>query len=189
MKGELAISTATIFELDGSRLLRDLRLPYYSIAIMREMRLGDERTLFDVYTSRPMYDEVPDEHGSASAQIERVRGGFYLSALWMLPIGNHRSRGTLFCTGFAIRLLPNRRFALEHKDVDNLRLFVRIVRLAARVSSMAKAAGESQCARLLRPSLEGHWEERCGYVVPFLNRLADLAQNDPRYARVQARKL
>jgi hypothetical protein len=87
-----------------------------------------------------------------------------------------------------MRLLPGRRFALESKEMESLRMFVRIVRLANRLSRMAKAEGESLCARQLRPSLEGHSEERCGYYVPFLNRLADHSRNLVNNASVRVRK-
>lgn len=163
--------------LDGNKLLRDLRLPYFTIAILREMKVGDYVELFDV----SMYVDNSDkqDYPNAGARIERVKGGYCLSALWMLHIGKVKKRGYMFCPGVTVKLMPGRKFEIPAKDdgeadvsMAGLRLFIRIVRLAHRLSRMASAAGEKGCARKLCPSVTGHEEERCGYIVPFLNKLA-----------------
>ena len=167
----------TTAPLDGDKLLRDLRLPYFTIAMLREMKVGDYFTLFDVGMFVDMGDK--EDCPTASAQIERVKGGYSLSALWMLHVGKVKRRGHMFVPGVTLKLMAGRQFEIRAKDqseaevsIAGLRLFIRIVRLAHRLSRMAAAAEEKGCERKLRPSVTGHEEERCGYIVPFLNRLA-----------------
>lgn len=163
--------------IDGDKLLRDLRLPYFTIAMLREMKVGDYFELFDV--SMYMEKSVNEDYPTASARIERVKGGYSLSALWMLHVGKVKKRGHMFVPGVTLKLLPGRKFEIQAKDqnaaavaIAGIRLFIRIVRLAHRLSRMAASVGEKGCERKLRPSVTGYEEERCGYVVPFLNKLA-----------------
>lgn len=167
----------TTAPLDGDKLLRDLRLPYFTIAMLREMKVGDYFELFDVSRCVDMDDK--EDYPTASARIERVKGGYSLSALWMLHVGKVKKRGHMFVPGVTLKLMPGRRFEIRTRDqneadvsIAGLRLFIRIVRLTHRLSRMAAAVGEKGCERKLRPSVTGHEEERCGYVVPFLNRMA-----------------
>lgn len=176
MKNQTAVARPNIC-IDGNKLLRDLRLPYFTIAMLREMKVGDYFELFDV--SMAVVKSEKEDYPTASARIERVKGGYSLSALWMLHVGKVKRRGHMFCPGVTLKLMPGRQFEIPAKtqseaevSLAGLRLFIRIVRLAHRLSRMAAAIGEKGCERKLRPSVTGHEEERCGYVVPFLNKLA-----------------
>ena len=163
--------------IDGDKLLRDLRLPYFTIAMLREMKVGDYFELFDV--SMALGKSEKEDYPTASASIERVKGGYSLSAIWMLHVGKVKRRGHMFVPGVALKFLPGRKFEIQAKDqnaaamaIAGIRLFIRIVRLAHCLSRMAASVGEKGCERKLRPSVTGHEEERCGYVVPFLDKLA-----------------
>lgn len=165
--------------LDGDKLLRDLRLPYYTIAMLREMKLGDSYELFDVY-GPSMFKGVETDPANASARIEKVKGGYRLSALWMLHIGKAKRRGHMWSPGVTLKLLPGRKFELvPAKGTDGqqvahggLRLFIRINRLAHRLATMAKAAGAKDDARTLQPTMMSEVDHRCGYTVAFLDTLA-----------------
>jgi hypothetical protein len=163
--------------IDGDRLLRDLRLPYFTMAKLREMKVGEVYELFDVY-GPPMFPEG-SEATCAGASIERIKGGLCFNALWMLNVGRKgRKRPIMFVPSVVLKQVQKRNFELQvdkeaHHSHHGLRLFVRIVRLAHRLADMAKAAGELDCERKLRPTVFGYPEERCGYVVPFLNRISN----------------
>jgi hypothetical protein len=160
--------------VDGDQLLRDLRLPYYTIAILRNMKVGDRFELFDV--CGPSMFEGGDP-SSASAGIERVKGGHNLSALWMLHIGNARRRGHLWASGVKLKLLAGRRFEiLTESDAGEakatLQSFVCICRLAHRLAAMATAAGDLKAAWLLRPMMTNEVADRYGHEIGFLNSIA-----------------
>ena len=59
--------------IDGDKLLRDLRRPYFTIAMLREMKVGDYFELFDV--SMALGKSEKEDYPTASARIERVKGG------------------------------------------------------------------------------------------------------------------
>jgi hypothetical protein len=162
--------------IDGDKLLRDLRLPYFTIAMLRGMKLGASYELFDVYGPSLGCSEP----ASAGACIEKIKGGYMLSALWMLNVGKAKRRGHLWSPSVVLKLLPNRKFAVSDVFVsarrpislDGLKLFVRIVRLGHRLADMATAAGDKEAARKLRPTLSRRIDDRCGHVVKFLDSLA-----------------
>jgi hypothetical protein len=142
------------------------------------MRVGDSYELFDIYG--PPLGIRDDEPSNAGARIERIKGGFLLSALWMLHVGKAKKRGHMLCLDSKLILLPKRQFAVCNAipnskmpvNMSGLRLFVRVVRLAHRLSDMAKAAGAKDDARMLRPSMLKNTADRCGYRVPFLDTIA-----------------
>lgn len=184
IKGALGMKTSMSLErvkmvIDGDKLLRDLRLPYYTIAMLRDMKVGECYELFDFYG--PALPELGDAGpANAGARIERVKGGFLFSALWMLHIGKAKRRGHMYAPGVKLKLLPGRKLEIVSERFEDgeqvafagLRLFVRICRLAHRLASMAKAAGAKEDVRLLRPAMMKEVDHRCGYEVPFLNTLA-----------------
>ncbi|WP_037586985.1 hypothetical protein [Stenoxybacter acetivorans] len=163
--------------IDGDKLLRDLRLPYFTIAQLREMKVGDCYELFDVYEPGLWQGDM-SASANAFAAIERVYGSCRLSGLWLLNIGNAKRRGYLYVDEIRIKLLPNRTFELlpyrqggEQAALNGLRLFVRICRLAHRLAVMARNAGAIEDALKLRPCLMNEVERRCGHEVAFLKTL------------------
>lgn len=165
--------------IDGDKLLRDLRLPYYTIAMLRDMKVGDSYELFQVY-GPSMLPGTGADPAYAGARIEKVKGGYELSALWMLHIGKATKRGHMWVPAVKLKLLPGRKFELvpdKRKDGEQvalagLRLFIRICRLAHRLAVMAKASGAKDDARKLLPTMMSKVDNRCGYQVPFLETLA-----------------
>ena len=133
--------------IDGDKLLRDLRLPYYTIAMLRDMKLGDCYELFDVY-GPSMFKGGDTDPANAGARIEKVKGGYVLSGLWMLHIGKAQKRGHMWSPGVKLKLLPARKFELipekradgEQVALAGLRLLIRICRLGHRLAAMAKAS-------------------------------------------------
>lgn len=165
--------------IDGDKLLRDLRLPYYTIAMLRDMRVGDSYELFDVY-GPSMLPGTDVDPANAGARIEKVKGGYALSALWMLHIGKAKKRGHMWVPAVKLKLLPGRKFELvpdkredgEQVALAGLRLFIRICRLGHRLAAMAKASGAKDDARKLQPTMGSKVDNRCGYQVDFLATLA-----------------
>lgn len=165
--------------IDGDKLLRDLRLPYYTIAMLRDMRVGDSYELFDVY-GPSMLSGTDVDPANAGARIEKVKGAYVLSALWMLHVGKAHKRGHMWSPGAKLKLLPGRKFELipekradgEQVALAGLRLFIRICRLGHRLAAMAKASGAKEDARKLRPTMMKEVDNRCGYQVDFLTTLA-----------------
>lgn len=154
--------------IDADKILNDLRLPYYTIAMLRDMKLGDDYQLFDVYGP----SIAGADPANASASIEKIKGGYSLSAMWMLNIGNARRRGHMWVPTVTINLLPGRKFKIKQANLNALRLFIRICRLAHRLAKMADSAKAYDDARKLRPSMLKRTEGRCGYEVEFLKELA-----------------
>lgn len=155
---------------DGDRFLKDLRLPYCTISSLRQMRVGDVFDLMDFY-GPPMFTDGKPQ--SASASVERVRGGLRFSALWMLHVGKTKLRGHMWCSGFVMVLRPGRKFEMvKETDIGHLKLFVRIIRLATRLADMAKKAGDKDAAYKMRPLITTS-VERLGHYIPFLDKIAD----------------
>lgn len=155
--------------IDGNRLLRDLRLAYCDIAKLRNMRLGDSYILYDFY--QPTSSDVLGL--SNFAAIERVKGGFSLSATWLLLIGHFIKRGYIIIPDFRIKLLRHRQFEVPtQSDYKSLRVFIRLVRLTHRLADMANAAGEKEASVIMRPHIsQYHSLKHTGQIVPFLNTL------------------
>lgn len=161
--------------IDGNRLLRDLRLPYWTFAQLRDMRAGEAYNLFDV-AGPPVFGLPGGTPSEASASVERVPGGLVLSALWMLHVGAsaHR-RAHVLVPGVRLAVRPGRQFAAVGWDpsADNgLRLFIRVVRFAHRLADLAEARGDREAAEQMRPVLRRCDRRRLGVRVAFLDALA-----------------
>jgi hypothetical protein len=167
---KIALRQNNSLAIDGDRFLKDLRLPYCTISSLRQMRVGDVFELMDFY-GPPMFTD--GEPLSASASIERVRGGLRFSGLWMLHVGKTKLRGHMWCSGFEMVLRPSRKFEMvKETDIGHLKLFVRIIRLATRLADMAKKAGDRDAAYKMRPLITTS-AERLGFYIPFLDKIAD----------------
>jgi len=169
--------------IDGDRLLRDLRLPYYSFAQLREMRVGDHYVLFD-FTGPPVFGLPGAEPSVAGATMERIRGGIRLTALWMLHVGRGaRRRPHVVVPGITLQLLSGRQVRLipDHdggaseeprRAGDGLRLFTRVVRFAHRLADLAQRHGDLGATEQMRPVLRKRDRRRFGDRVEWLDRIA-----------------
>ncbi|KWN79237.1 hypothetical protein WM24_27335 [Burkholderia ubonensis] len=135
--------------VDGDRWLRRLGMPYFTLAILREMRVGDEVILLDY--DGPSILPGGEPPGRVGASIEKVRGGnWYFSALWMLHVGHATRRPHIFTFG-TFRVETGRRLSWEGKDTGAMRSFERVVRLSVRLARMARFAGDRTSARRMEP--------------------------------------
>jgi hypothetical protein len=160
--------------IDANGLLRALRLPYWSFAALRSMRVGDSFTLF-CFSGPPVFGLEGGEPSTASACIERVHGGLNLSALWMLHVGRAAGRRThVFVPDLRIAVRPGREFELfRQSPSDNgLRLFTTVVRRVHRLADLAEASGAVDAAMDMRPSIRGYEKRPLGKRVPFLATIA-----------------
>lgn len=134
---------------DADPWLRRLGLPYYTLSILLEMRVGDEVVLFD-YDGPPI---VPGAtvRGRGVARIERCRDGQWrYDALWMLGIGKLYQRGTIWTFG-AFKVQKFRRLSWEVKDAEAMRVFEHVLRLSSRLARMARARGDCVSMQALKP--------------------------------------
>ncbi|WP_321874500.1 hypothetical protein [Burkholderia ubonensis] len=153
---------------DADPWLRRLGLPYYTLAILRDMRVGDEVVLFDY--EGPCIVPGGDTPGRVAAMVERVKGEWRFEALWMVGIGkNDKRRGTIWTFG-RFKVEKSRRLSWPEKDMAAMRSFERIVRLSNRLAKMARAAGDSSSRRAMTPYPYRHYDDVLA-VAPFLTTL------------------
>ncbi|MBN3780472.1 hypothetical protein G3O06_23445 [Burkholderia sp. Ac-20345] len=135
--------------VDADPWLRRLGLPYYTLAILRDMRIDDEVVLFDY--DGPCIVPGGDTPGRVAALVERVKGQWRYEALWMIGVGKcNMRRGTIWTFG-TFKVEKGRRLSWPEKDMAAMRLFERVVRLSNRLARMARASGDKSSSKALTP--------------------------------------
>jgi hypothetical protein len=168
--------------IDADWLLRKLRLPYYTVAKLRQMKLGEQLVLFNVLGPPMMNDAVPSQ---ARAVLTRVRGGINFGAVWNLHIGKASKRGHMYCLGTVFKLHPLRQISIVTEG-DSFKLFIKIFRLMHRLSAMAQAKGFNKDAVWLKPSTLQLPEEYYGQRSVFLDTIAaEPHKREIRLAKLQ----
>lgn len=142
-----------IFTQDGDSLVADghewmqaLRFPYFTIAKIREMKIGEELSMF-------AFDgpsRLKDDFSRAEATIKRLRGKWQIEVFWMLHIGKRQRRGDIWSWCYfklepssVIRILPESSENVNHLILCE-KITRRVCRLAHRLSKMAEKAGDRQ---------------------------------------------
>lgn len=135
---------------DADKWMRGTGLPYWTVAAFREMKMGDVLTLLD-FTGPGLY---PGHQGSVGVSVERKRGYWEFSALWLSEIGrNARRRGHILVPSAKFKLRPGRKIeVLSNLDLDGMRLVRLILRRSSKLAKWAKKSGESFAAGALEPS-------------------------------------
>ena len=136
--------------INADKWMRGTGLPYWTVAALRNMKVGDE-LIFLSFTG-PGYS--PKVQGSVEVSVERLRGCWNFSALWLSLIGrNAKRRGFILVPGTKFKLLPGRKFAIASKQDEHGMLLVRrMLRRSYKLAQWAKASGEHSAARALYPS-------------------------------------
>ncbi|GIK74532.1 MAG: hypothetical protein BroJett021_35200 [Chloroflexota bacterium] len=164
---------ATNLVFDGHEWMERLRLPYWTIAKMREMRVGDELPIFE-FSGPPMSEKIAST--KVACHVQRAKGSWRLEVLWMAHVGKASKRGHIWSwvdfrlgAGSAITLLsePNK----DKSHVLSAEFQVRrICRLVDRLRRMADHAGDWHSMARMEAS-PGYWRDDIG-VVPFLKQIA-----------------
>lgn len=154
-------------------LLAAAGLPYYALAKIRNLRVGEGYTL--VNFAAPGFCGTT---ANVSATIVRERRGIYrLEAGWMAHLGkNAQRRGHLWSWAF-LRLKPGRQFELVQADGPgpdvrrvSLRMVEKVLRRAVLLADWAKRSGDTAAFRAISPAffysrceedvMGLHWLER-----------------------------
>lgn len=154
---------------DGHDWMGRLRLPYWTIAKIREMRVGDELPIFE-FSGPPMTERI--ESTRVACHVRRARGAFLLEVLWMAHVGKASKRGHIWSwvyfhlgTGSTVTLLGEEG-KTESEILSAESSVRRVCRLVQRLQRMAERAGDRHSMVSMMP-MPGHWRDENG-VVPFL---------------------
>lgn len=143
-----ASGARVVIEMD--KWMRGTGLPYWTVAAIREMKVGDSFIILD-YTGPGL---SPEHQGRVSVAIDREHGAWVFSALWLAQIGrNAHKRGHIFVSCARFKLIAHRR--IEVSDGSSLRgmhLVRLILRRSFALSRWARLAGEREAAAALDPS-------------------------------------
>jgi len=122
--------------IDSHNWIRALRLEYFHVAQIRELRLGEQ--FWIGYFLGP--GVTPDTKGHCEAYIERVRGGYRFHAIWTICMGKS-SRPHIMTYG-EFNLLPGNiiKFASEN-DLAAEKAFRKVCRYVAYIVRHAKEYG------------------------------------------------
>lgn len=136
--------------LDADEWMRGTGLPYWTVAALREMKVGDGLTILDF--KGPGLSA--NHEGSVGVSVERKRGCWEFSALWLSEIGrNSRRRGHIFVPGARFKLLSGRKIeAMSSVDLDGMRLVRLILRRSSTLTRWAEESGDRLAAGALNPS-------------------------------------
>ena len=136
--------------IDADKWMRGTGLPYWTVAALREMKVGDGLTILDF--TGPGFS--PDHQGSVGVSVERRRGCWEFSALWLSEIGrNARRRGHIFVPGAKFKLLPGRKIeVMSNLDQDGMRLVRLILCRSSKLAKWARESGDRLAAGALSPS-------------------------------------
>lgn len=123
-------------QIDSHDWIRALRLEYYRVAQIRELRLGEQ--FWIGYFSGPGVSA--DATGHCEAYIERIRGGYRFHAIWTVCMG--KSRRPHIMTSGEFNLLPGNiiKFASEN-DLLAEKPFRKVCRYVAYIVRHAKEYG------------------------------------------------
>ncbi len=123
-------------QIDAHDWIRALRLAYYRVAQIRELRLGEQ--FWIGYFAGPGVS--PDAKGHCEAYIERIRGGYSFNAIWTVSTGK-ASRAHIMTFG-KFNLLPGNviEFA-SSQDLAAERTFRLVCRYVGYIHRHAKAYG------------------------------------------------
>lgn len=151
--------------IDGHDWMRMLRFPYFTVAKIREMKVGEELSMFEFAgpsgglgqgSNAAGFSQGSNlDYGSVGARITRMHGGkWMLEVIWMAHIGKALRRGHIWSwvffrleTGSIIRILPS---STDDDLIQSEQLVRKVCRLVARLSKMAEKTGDRQSmARML----------------------------------------
>ncbi len=141
--------------VDADRWLRGTGLPYWTVAQLREMKVGDVLTLVDFKGPGITRGSL----GSVRIAVERKHGFWSFDAIWLLYIGrNAYRRGTIWAPDVRFKLKPGRllEFIGDADASDSIRLMLRWCRHLAK---WAKRAGDGNAYAAILP-LSILWPER-----------------------------
>jgi len=138
--------------IDGHDWMRMLRFPYFTVAKIREMKVGDELSMFE-FVGPSGFKEGSDAHpGHVGARIQRLHGKQWkLEVFWMAHVGKVFKRGHIWSwvtfrlgAGSVICITPESADHDLNYLIDAEKMVRRVCRLVHRLSKMAEKAGDRQ---------------------------------------------
>lgn len=148
-------TTSSSVIVDADPWLRRARLPYWGLAQIRQLKVGEGIDL--VHYQAPLFS---GREGVVSVSIERERGKYRMHVVWLSSIEKNRAkpRGHIWWE-FAFKLLPGRKFELiperDSAIPESLKRGLDVAALVLRRSDVlaeaAKRDGDKAAARALRP--------------------------------------
>lgn len=166
------LSKPTSTLLDANTWLKASSLPYWTLAALRDMRVGDEYALADFMGP----GLCGSRGGLAQVVVTRVRGGWYVNSLWTLHLGkNAWRRGHIYAQA-RFRIAPERQFELlpdkpgarVEDSLAGMRAAALILRRSAALARWAKAQNSMRAYLNLHPqffrSRRGPGEEAVNWL-------------------------
>lgn len=133
--------------IDADRWLRGTGLPYWTVAKLREMKVGEVLSLVD-FEGPGITGALT---GSARVVVERKRGYWSFSALWLLYVGrNAFRRGTLWAPDVHFRVKPGRTLEFIGND-DGSDYILQVLRRCRHLAKWAKDAGDRKAYVAMLP--------------------------------------
>lgn len=139
--------------VDADPWLRRFRLPYWALARLRAMRVGDTLLLTEF--------EAPglaDGTGVAGVCVTRLRGSFQMESVWTAHLGKNALRRGHLWWSVSFKVLAGRRLALLQPEpwegdfrLAGLRQAAVVLRRSRMLARWAAAAGDSRAAAALEP--------------------------------------
>lgn len=137
--------------IDGHDWMEILRFPYYTVAKIREMKVGDELSIFNFIGPSGFTKGSNADRGEVGARIQRLHGKEWkLEVFWMVHIGKAFKRGHIW-SWVTFRLGAGSIIRITNKSSEHVNTLIdaeksvrRVCRLVHRLSKMAKKNGDSR---------------------------------------------
>lgn len=163
--------------VDANLWLRRFRLPYWTLASLRKMPIGDVLLLTEFQAPG-----LVQGTGLAGVSVTRYRGYFQLEVVWTAHLGKNARRREHVWWSMEFKLRPGRQLELLQQawiDGDfrmaGMRQAEVVLRRARLLSRWAARAGEPRAAAALEPS---HFHTRKGPETDALRWLESLRGPD-----------
>ncbi|MHB1665899.1 hypothetical protein [Thiomonas sp.] len=135
--------------VDSHHWVQQLRLPYYTVAQIRNLKRGERLSLVNV-SGPPWQYGGPDSR--ASAHVEKGYGFWELQAVWEIPAGQRAERRGTWGTGpLLFWLKKGNQIVTLADDAERWRQAKRMLRLCRRLAHVAKSRGERRAYGDLLP--------------------------------------
>lgn len=131
------MSIITNLRIDAHEWVRALRLEYYRVAQIRDLRVGEQFWIASF--SGP--GVTPKVDGHCEAYIERVRGGYQFNAIWTMRWTGKPTRSHIMTYG-SFNLLPGNIIEFEAvKDVEAEKSFRKVCGYSGYITRHSKEYG------------------------------------------------
>ncbi len=135
--GTKGATSATPIQVDAHDWIRGLRLEYWRVAQLRELRVGEQ--FWIAFFSGPGVTKSCKGH--CEAYIERIRGGYRFAAVWTMNWTANARHAHVMTDGYFNLLKGNVVEFQSERDVEAVRSFRLVCRYVAHILRHAKRYG------------------------------------------------